>query len=200
MRVFHESLIEAEIRLTEVDSELRGLKKENSAILEKQKAQEFMIADREKHYLGLRAKYQHLREVTQRDINSLSEQEREIVREYKELPSVEALELEIQSVTSRLEMMAEGNPGAIRAYQRREEDIQKTRENLEQYAASLEEMRASIKEIREKWEPQLDILIRKISRAFAHNFEQIRCAGEVQVHKDEDDFDNWSVQISVRFR
>jgi chromosome segregation ATPase len=200
MRVFHESLIEAEIRLIEVDSELRGLDKENSTILEKQKAQEFKIADREKHYLGLRAKYQHLREVTQRDINSLSEQEREIVREYKELPSVEALELEIQSVTSRLEMMAEGNPGAIRAYQRREEDIQKTRENLEQYAASLEEMRAHIKEIRERWEPQLDILIRKISRAFAHNFEQIGCAGEVQVNKDEDDFDNWSVQISVRFR
>lgn len=200
MRAFHESLVEAEIRLIEVKSELRGLIKENRTILDKQKAQESKITERANHERGLRARYRELQEATQRDIYSLSEEERQIVMEYKELPTLEALELEVQSVNARLDMMAEGNPGAIRAYQRREEDIKTTRENLEQYAASLEEIKDDITEIREKWEPELDILIRRISRAFAHNFEQIGCAGEVQVNKDEDDFDNWSVQISVRFR
>ncbi|KAI4639147.1 hypothetical protein J4E93_009325 [Alternaria ventricosa] len=200
MRAFHESLVEAEIRLIEVKSELRGLIKENSAILDRKKAQENQINERTNHERVLRAKYRELQEATQRDIYSLSEEERQIVMEYKELPTLEALELELQSVNSRLEMMAEGNPGAIRAYQKREEDIKRTRENLEQYAAGLEEIKDNITEIREKWEPELDVLIQRISGAFAHNFEQIGCAGEVQVNKDEDDFDNWSVQISVRFR
>ncbi|KAH6845886.1 hypothetical protein BKA58DRAFT_74342 [Alternaria rosae] len=200
MRAFHESLVEAEIRLIEVKSELRSLIKENRTILDKQKAQESKITERANHERGLRARYRELQEATQRDIYSLSEEERQIVMEYKELPTLEALELEVQSVNARLDMMAEGNPGAIRAYQRREEDIKTTRENLEKYAASLEEIKDDITEIREKWEPELDILIRRISGAFAHNFEQIGCAGEVEVNKDEDDFDNWSVQISVRFR
>ncbi|KAI4680529.1 hypothetical protein J4E81_010210 [Alternaria sp. BMP 2799] len=200
MRAFHESLVEAEIRLIEVKSELRGLIKENSAILDRQKAQEHKINERTNHERVLRAKYRELQEATQSDIYSLSEEERQIVMEYKELPTLEALELEVQSVNARLEMMAEGNPGAIRAYQKRAGDIEKTRENLEQYAASLEEIKENITEIRQQWEPQLDVLIQRISGAFAHNFEQIGCAGEVQVNKDEDDFDNWSVQISVRFR
>jgi chromosome segregation ATPase len=200
MRTFHESLIEAEIRFIEAKSELRGLRQENSTILEKQNAQEAKIAELEQRNQVLRAEYRRLQQVTQNDIDSHTEEEKQIILEYTELPNLEALELEIQSVTSRLEMMAEGNPGAIRAYEKREADIQTTRNKLDQYAIGLEKTRDEIQEIRGKWEPQLDILIRKISTAFAHNFEQIGCAGEVQVNKDEDDFDNWSVQISVRFR
>jgi chromosome segregation ATPase len=96
--------------------------------------------------------------------------------------------------------MAEGNPGAIKAYEKREEEIVRTREKLEQCTAKLEDTKQKIVEIREQWEPELDTLIRKISDAFAHNFKQIGCAGEVEVYKDEEDFDNWSIQISVRFR
>ena len=29
------------------------------------------------------------------------------------------------------------------------------------------------------WEPELDKLVKEISNAFAYNFEQIGCAGEV---------------------
>ena len=96
--------------------------------------------------------------------------------------------------------MAEGNPGAIRAYEKREEEITRTRKVLEEHTASISAAKAQIVDIRQKWEPQLNALIAKISDAFAHNFKQIGCAGEVSVNKDEEDFDNWSVQISVRFR
>ena len=200
MRTFHESLVEAEIRFIEAKSELRGLIQENSEILEKQKAQEYKITELDQRHQALRTDYRKLLEATQNDIRNFTEEENQIILEYRELPNLEALELEIQSVTARLEMMAEGNPGAIRAYQKREEDIKTTREKLDQYALSLEQTKDEIKEIRGKWEPQLDTLISKISAAFAHNFEQIGCAGDVQVNKDEGDFDNWSVQISVRFR
>ena len=52
----------------------------------------------------------------------------------------------------------------------------------------------------QQWEPQLDELIAKISEAFADNFSKIQCAGEVVVYKDEEDFDQWAIQIKVKFR
>jgi chromosome segregation ATPase len=65
--------------------------------------------------------------------------------------------------------------------------------------ASLETIAQNVMKIRGKWEPKLDTLIAKISDAFSYNFEQIGCAGEVNVHKD-DDFDQWAIQIKVKFR
>jgi chromosome segregation ATPase len=198
--MFHESLVEAEIRFIEARSELNALKNENSTLLQTQRAKEAEIKELEQRDKALRKVYEEKRTELQQDLENLTEEEMQIVREYRELPSLDALEEEIQAVNARLEMMAEGNPGAIRAYEKREEDIARTREKLEQYTGSLEETKEQIVEIREKWEPKLDALIRKISDAFAHNFTKIGCAGEVEVNKDEDDFDNWSIQISVRFR
>ena len=192
--------MEAEIRFIEAKSELNALKSENSGLLQKQETKEAEIRQLELRRRTLRDEYEKIFEAAQADILNLTEAEKKIVAEYKELPSLEALEQEVSAVNARLEMMAEGNPKAIKDYEKREEDIARTREKLEQYTGSLEETKEQIVEIRQQWEPQLDALIRKISDAFAHNFTKINCAGEVQVYKDEDDFDNWSIQISVRFR
>lgn len=200
MRTFHESLIDAEIRLIEAKSELSALENENSAMLERQQSKETEVQELANRIKRLRDEYMKKTAATQQDIETLTEEEKQIVLEYRELPSFDDLEQEVQAVAARLEMMAEGNPGAIKAYEKREEDINKTREKLEQLISSLGEIREKITEIREQWEPQLDVLISKISNAFAHNFQQIGCAGEVAVNKDEEDFDNWSIQISVRFR
>jgi len=136
----------------------------------------------------------------QLSIEELSQAEKDMVGEYSALPDLAALQQEIETVAARLEMMVEGNPGLIRAFEKRKDDILKTQEKLGEHAANLEDAKEKIVEIRQQWEPQLDALISKISDAFAHNFEQIGCAGEVSVYKDEEDFDRWSIQISVRFR
>lgn len=200
LRVLYESLVEAEIRLIEAKSEFNALKIENSDILQKLQRKEAEIQQLDQRNRTLRSAYERMVRSTQEDIANLTEEERAIILEYRELPSLEALEQEVHAVNSRLEMMAEGNPGAIVAFEKREEEIARTREMLERHVASIAEAKAKITEIRQQWEPELDALIRKISDAFGHNFQQIGCAGEVTVYKDEDDFDNWSVQISVRFR
>ncbi|KAJ4369068.1 Structural maintenance of chromosomes protein 5 [Neocucurbitaria cava] len=200
LRTFHEALVEAEIRLIEAKSESNALKHENSDILQKLEAKQKDIQQLDHRNRTLRQEYERMVKHTQQDIESLTEEEREIVREYRELPSLEALEQEVDAVSARLEMMAEGNPGAIKAYEKREDEINKTKEKLEQHSAKLEDAKQQISDIRAQWEPELDALIGKISDAFAHNFQQIGCAGEVAVYKDEEDFDNWSIQISVRFR
>lgn len=200
MRLFFESLVQAEIRLIEAKSEFNALKNENVDILQNLKRKQAEISELDQRNRTLRSEYDRMVKNTQQDIQSLTDEERAIMLEYRELPSLEALEQEVLAVSARLELMAEGNPGAIKAYEKREEEIGRTRERLEEYTASIQEAKVKIVEIREQWEPQLDALIVKISDAFAHNFRQIGCAGEVTVYKDEEDFDNWSIQISVRFR
>jgi chromosome segregation ATPase len=122
------------------------------------------------------------------------------VAEYRQYTSLQQLELQVQDVTARIGMMVEGNSGILKTYEKRKDDIERTTAKLDEHTANLENIKAKITEIRGLWEPELDALVAKISDAFAHNFEQIGCAGEVQVYKDEEDFDKWSIQISVRFR
>lgn len=168
--------------------------------MEKLRRKENEIHDLDKRNTDLRDRYRRLMRSVQQDIDDLPQEEKDMVMEYRQLPSLEALDLECQAVAARLEMMAEGNSGVIRAFEKRKEDIKRTQEKLEDHNANLEGIKTNITEIREHWEPQLDALIAKISDAFAHNFEQIGCAGEVEVYKDDEDFDRWSIQISVRFR
>lgn len=198
--MFHESLLEAEIRLIEAKSEFHALHNENREILQKQQRKQAEIDQLHQQNETLRNEYKRMLRVTQNDLDSLSLEEKEMVQEYRNLPNLEALEQEVAAVAARLEMMAPGNSGVLKQYQKRAEDIEKTREKLEDHMVNLEDTRMKITEIREQWEPELDALMAKISDAFAHNFQQIGCAGEVRVYKDEEDFDNWSIQISVRFR
>ncbi len=121
---------------------------------------------------------------------------------YSALPagqtSVE-LETEIESEKARLELVHEGNPHALQEFEVRQVKIDKLKEKVQASETQLEEFAAAVTEIREKWEPELDELVRKISDAFSISFEQIGCAGQVDVYKDED-FDQWAIQIQVKFR
>ena len=111
----------------------------------------------------------------------------------------EQLEDEIESERARLELMHEGNGGVIKEYEQRKKKIDALTARLEEIKNALSELDDKIKELRDQWEPELDFLVGKISNSFSLNMEQITCAGEVGVHKDED-FDQWAIQIRVKFR
>lgn len=113
--------------------------------------------------------------------------------------STEHLEGEIESEKARLELMHEGNGGVIKEYEQRKKKIDVLTARLEEIKNALSEFDDKIKELRDQWEPELDSLVGKISDSFSLNMEQISCAGEVGVHKDED-FDQWAIQIRVKFR
>lgn len=192
--------MEAEIRLIEAQSESSALEHENRDINEKKAQKEAQIQDLKQRVATLKTEWMKMHKTTQDNIVALDDDERAMIHEYSQLPSFDALEQEIASVEARLGMMAEGNSGVLRTYQKRADEIEKTRQKVEEHTASLESTKETIAGVREQWEPELDALIVKISDAFKHNFEQIGCAGEVSVYKDEEDFDKWSIQISVRFR
>jgi chromosome segregation ATPase len=163
------------------------------------KQKETEVQDLDQQHKAKRAAYGRFFAVAQRLMEDTTQAEKELVKEYSELETIEALDNEISIITARLELMAVGNPDAIKAFERREQEIAMLQSKLDSIVEQLETTRANIKEIREQWEPQLDELVSKISDGFSHNFEQIGCAGQVGVYKDED-FENWSIQIQVRFR
>ena len=113
--------------------------------------------------------------------------------------TTEQLEGEIESEKARLELMHEGNGGVIREYEQRKKKIDALTARLQAIKHALSELDDKIKELRDQWEPELDSLVEKISHSFSLNMEQISCAGEVGIHKDED-FDQWAIQIRVKFR
>ncbi|KAF3047971.1 Structural maintenance of chromosomes protein 5 [Didymella heteroderae] len=199
-RRHHEMVVEAEIRLIEAASEVRAFEKENKQILERLRSREAQVQQLEQAKADMKRALKREQDAAQRLLNELTPEEIAVVQEFKDLETVVLLEDEIQSVHARLEMISGGDGSVVKTYENREVQIAKTKESLEKHVAALEEAQAKIMEIRGPFERELDELIGKISAAFAHNFAQIGCAGEVTVYKDEDDFNAWSIQISVRFR
>ncbi|KAF9698251.1 hypothetical protein EKO04_003467 [Ascochyta lentis] len=199
-RRLHENVIEAEIRLIEAASEVRALEKENKLVLERLRSRQLLVEQLGKTANSMKKEVHAAHVRTQSLIDGCTPEEKEIVNSYKNLESVAELDDEIQSVNARIEMMSGGSAQAVKTYENREQQIQKTRESLEQLVEALEKSQSKIKSIKDPFEEELDALIAKISDAFAHNFAQIGCAGEVSMYKDDDDFNAWSIQISVRFR
>lgn len=183
----------------EANSEVDSLKDENIQIktaVEALKARIKELADQKKN---LSDEYRRIATRAQRNWNALTEEEREIVQEFSGLATLQDLNNEIEAVTARLELMADGNPQAVKEYENRERMIAQKEQVLTTIAENLESTRGKITDIRGRWEPRLDELVATISDGFSHNFAKIGCAGQVGVHKDED-FEKWSIQIQVRFR
>ncbi|KAF2635035.1 P-loop containing nucleoside triphosphate hydrolase protein [Massarina eburnea CBS 473.64] len=198
LRNLHESYIEAEIRLVEANSEVDGYTSDNRLIeraLDERKAR---ISALKAQKNDTKARYKEQLAEANDILKSVSEAEQDELKKYSDL-TTEELDLAIGDVNTRLSMLAEGNPNAIKNYEKREKDIRTTQEKLENNVAQLKSTREKITGIRKQWEPQLDELVSKISDGFAHNFQQIGCAGQVGVYKDED-FEKWAIQIQVRFR
>lgn len=191
--------MEAEIRLVEANSEFDALENENKHILQRVAAKEASIQELEVRRAKIRDEHNDIVNQANADLRNSSDEERKIFEKYQNHTSDEDLENEIEAVTARLALMAEGNPLAVRAYEKREQDIATANEKLKQMHADLNTTKERIVQIRGQWEPQLDTLVAKISDGFSNNFEKIGCAGQVGVYKD-DDFENWSIQIQVRFR
>ncbi len=128
-----------------------------------------------------------------------TDEEAEVQQSIDQEITNEELEGEIESASARIELLHGGNPDAIKQYETRQKHIDSLKEKLESLEGDLTRLTIQIQEIREKWEPELDELVRQISDAFAHNFNKIGCAGQVGIYKDED-FDQWAIQIQVKFR
>ncbi|KAK6436245.1 Structural maintenance of chromosomes protein 5 [Oleoguttula sp. CCFEE 5521] len=199
VRTVHVQLFEAEIIRIEAQSDLEQLKLRNQADIdaleECRQEYEAMTAAA----AATLAEGRRLGELCAAvNGDGLTELEDEVFAQVREwMP--DTLETEIQSVQARLEMNTGGHMGIIKEYEDRVKAIDRARGKFGDLETTLATFEESIERVKSVWEPRLDALIAQISEAFAENFAQINCAGEVGVFKDED-FALWAVQIRVKFR
>ena len=203
IRTCHAELIDAMLRFIEAESDVESLKERNTDIHARLEQEQNIVNEAEEAAKVSRAKAKKAFKLV-KDILAQAEVDGDKFEFDSQIAApdgvtVEDRENEIAGEVSKLEYMHADNPNAVRDFQKRRADIQKLEEKISTTEAKLEQLARNIAETRGHWEPRLDRLIASISDAFAYNFEQIGCAGEVGIHKD-DDFDQWAVQIKVKFR
>ncbi|KAK9486669.1 P-loop containing nucleoside triphosphate hydrolase protein [Lipomyces starkeyi] len=128
-------------------------------------------------------------------------EQQEQIRELSDKTDMTLDELDgrIAGTKRELDSIFGGNQHVIEQYEKRQSEIGRLQEKVETSNEQIRDLHAQITQIRSDWEPELDNLISKISAEFSEAFNSIGCAGAVNVGKDED-YENWSVQIRVKFR
>ncbi len=196
IREAYQNVLDAKICLMEAESDLEYLKEKNVEINGK-------LEEAKANLRRLASNMDQLKEATQEALAALRQvyhdQNKERLDEIARDREVEDIQMEIDAERAKLDLIQAGNPHALQEYEKRAADIEKYRSRKEGLDAQLAELENQIETLRAEWEPQVDNLVGRINDAFAHNFEQINCAGEVSVLKDED-FDKWAIDIKVRFR
>ncbi|OWP00940.1 hypothetical protein B2J93_236 [Marssonina coronariae] len=200
IRSCHEALLEAQIRSIEAESDVVGLQERNSGITRQVDEERGRMNEAHRELAEFKAIATRARDVVAAlQADPENEKHRDGWANLAEDLTVEQLQNDISAEKVKLQFTHADNPDAVRQFEQRQKDIEKLQQKIDDVGDKLEKTNRRIIKIRGIWEPRLDSLIAEISDAFSYNFEQIGCAGEVAVHKDED-FDLWSVQIKVKFR
>ncbi|KYK59898.1 structural maintenance of chromosomes 5 smc5 [Drechmeria coniospora] len=198
IREAHQALLEAKIWRIEALSDIQGLKDRNASIMQRLDEEKQNVKAAVDEVNRAREDGRRLGDEV-RDVLAQDESKKELLTQLSDGKPPQELELEISAEEAKLELIHAANPNVIREFERRAQEISKLRSKMEGFSEKLEGLEDRLGKLMGKWEPKLDELVSKINDAFAYNFEQISCAGEVRVHKD-DDFDLWALDIMVRFR
>ncbi|TWU77063.1 Structural maintenance of chromosomes protein 5 [Metarhizium rileyi] len=198
IREAHLALVEARIWHIEANSDVEGLKERNANIMDR-------LAEERRNVQLATEVTNRTKEIGRRlgeEIRELYAQEqdkREVYTQLSDGKTPHEVEMEIAAEEAKLELIHAANPNVIREFERRAEEILRLRRKMEGVNEKLDALNSKHARVMGKWEPKLEELVSQINDAFAYNFEQISCAGEVRVHKEED-FSQWALDIMVKFR
>ncbi|KAK3363537.1 SMC5-like protein [Lasiosphaeria hispida] len=195
IRAAYQALVEVQLLLIEAKSGVTVLKEKSVAIVQR--------LEEANHNIGIVNR--QLEETRKEAASALEAVEPYMGPEKAELLQLAAgrepedIEGDMRAEQAKLEVIQANNPQALEEFENWARRIDTERANHEVQETRLADLSAKIERVKSQWEPRLDELVGEINGAFGHNFEQISCAGEVGVHKDED-FDKWAIEIRVRFR
>ncbi|KAK6865085.1 P-loop containing nucleoside triphosphate hydrolase protein [Apiospora arundinis] len=191
------ALLDAHIRLVEATSDIQGLKDRNSEIM----ANLDMTKDEIKNYEAAARDAKEEAARVRDMVAALSEDghDIELFREKAKDKAPEDIDQEIEAEQANFSLIQPVDQQILRQYEKRNKEIQDYTNRKEDQTRKLEKLGSQIQKLMHKWEPSVDQLVSRINDAFSYNFQQISCAGEVGVHKEED-FDQWAIEIKVKFR
>lgn len=191
-----QSYLEAQLLLLEAKSDYAYLKDRNSEIMKLLETEKKAINELEREQDQKKAEATEALEAVKAMDDEIDRDE--LVSEAGDRTAAN-IEAELSAERAKLEVIQANNPQALEEFEMWTRRIQKERTDYQKQEVRLKDLAEQIETIRSQWEPRLDELVGKINDAFSYNFEQISCAGEVGVHKDED-FAKWAIEIRVKFR
>ncbi|KAK2600911.1 hypothetical protein N8I77_010409 [Diaporthe amygdali] len=204
LRDANQAIFEAAFRALEAKSDVAALKDRNSGIVQRLEEEKQNL-----HRLAREAEKAKAEAKAAQDVimqllstgpdNAIDEKRRDFLSAIKEGHTLETMDAEIETENAKLDLIHAADPGVLQEFEKRARDIERGQRDKAKRERQLESLSQQIQELRDTWEPAVDAIINKINDAFSYNFEQINCAGEVSVHKDED-FDKWAIDIRVKFR
>ncbi|TIA86441.1 hypothetical protein E3P99_03678 [Wallemia hederae] len=114
--------------------------------------------------------------------------------------SLEELEDALAVEKSNLEMNSNISSGVVEAYEKREKIIAGQNKDIEKRQRDYDKKKAYIDRIKSQWEPTLLKLIAAVSERFSRAFQRFGCAGEVKLFRHPTDYEQWAIEIYVKFR
>ncbi|XP_034551442.1 structural maintenance of chromosomes protein 5 [Notolabrus celidotus] len=101
---------------------------------------------------------------------------------------------------SRAECFTGLSESVVDEYNRREQEIKNLEKELEEKSNNLNAYRQNIAEAKERWLNPLKQLVEQINAKFSDFFRQMQCAGEVDLHSEnEEEYDKYGIRIRVKF-
>ncbi|XP_008541975.2 structural maintenance of chromosomes protein 5 isoform X2 [Equus quagga] len=121
---------------------------------------------------------------------------------FQDLPNtLDEIDALLTEERSRASCFTGLNPTVVEEYTKREEEIEQLTEELKIKKVELDQYRESISQVKERWLNPLKELVEKINEKFSNFFSSMQCAGEVDLHtENEEDYDKYGIRIRVKFR
>jgi structural maintenance of chromosomes protein 5 len=198
IRDARQALLEAQIRLIEAEADIKGLQARNEEVTTRLDQEKTIIQDLKTELEELRRAAMQAQDKVSDMIDGDHHKLHELTGKMGE-KTLEDIDHDISAAENTLNLIHPVPAHVLQQFQRRARDIEELTRKKEEMTRKLENLTTQIAQLMQRWEPRVDDLISRINEAFAHNFEQISCAGEVGVHKDED-FEQWAIEIKVKFR
>ncbi|XP_029775636.1 structural maintenance of chromosomes protein 5 isoform X2 [Suricata suricatta] len=121
---------------------------------------------------------------------------------FQDLPNtLDEIDALLTEERSRASCFTGLNPTIVEEYTKREEEIEQLTEELKIKKVELDTYRENISQVKERWLNPLKELVEKINEKFSNFFSSMQCAGEVDLHtENEEDYDKYGIRIRVKFR
>ncbi|XP_062064380.1 structural maintenance of chromosomes protein 5 isoform X3 [Lepus europaeus] len=121
---------------------------------------------------------------------------------FQDLPNtLDEIDALLTEERSRASCFTGLNPTVVEEYTKREEEIEQLTKELKGKRIELDRYRENISQVKERWLNPLKELVEKINEKFSNFFSSMQCAGEVDLHtENEEDYDKYGIRIRVKFR
>ncbi|XP_035247497.1 structural maintenance of chromosomes protein 5 isoform X2 [Anguilla anguilla] len=121
---------------------------------------------------------------------------------FNQLPNtLDEIDAQLNEERSRADCFTGLSDAVVEEHERKTQEIEQLRRELEEKKGNLESYRQSISQAKEKWLNPLKQLIEQINEKFSDFFHSMQCAGEVDLHSEnEEEYDKYGIRIRVKFR